>query len=62
MEKVENGVFVSVHYKGTLPDGKVFDTSEGRNPLEVQMGAGKLTGMSTKSSHILFPSRMFHLK
>lgn len=42
MEKVESGVFVSVHYKGTLQDGKVFDTSEGRNPLEVQMGAGQL--------------------
>lgn len=46
MEKVENGVFVSVHYKGTLQNGEVFDTSEGRNPLEVQMGAGQLiTGL-----------------
>ncbi|MGD2186772.1 MAG: peptidylprolyl isomerase [Desulfobacterales bacterium] len=42
MEKIENGVFVSLHYKGTLQDGKIFDTSEGRNPLEVQMGAGQL--------------------
>jgi peptidylprolyl isomerase len=42
MEKVENGVFVSVHYKGTLQDGEVFDTSKGRDPLEVQMGAGQL--------------------
>jgi len=42
MQKVENGLFVSVHYKGTLQDGKVFDSSEGRSPLEVQMGAGHL--------------------
>ena len=42
MQKVENGQFVSVHYKGTLQNGEVFDTSEGRHPLEVQMGAGQI--------------------
>jgi peptidylprolyl isomerase len=42
MEKVSSGMFVSVDYKGTLQDGQVFDTSEGRQPLEVQMGAGQL--------------------
>ena len=42
MEKVSNGLFVSVDYKGTLQDGQVFDTSEGRQPLEVQMGQGQL--------------------
>ena len=42
MEKVENGLFVSVDYKGTLQNGEVFDTSQGRQPLEVQMGAGQL--------------------
>lgn len=42
MEKVENGLFVSVEYKGTLANGEVFDSSEGRQPLEVQMGAGQL--------------------
>jgi peptidylprolyl isomerase len=42
MEKVENGHFVSVHYKGTLQSGEVFDTSEGRHPLEVEMGAGQI--------------------
>jgi FKBP-type peptidyl-prolyl cis-trans isomerase len=25
--KVENGIFVSVDYKGTLEDGQVFDSS-----------------------------------
>lgn len=42
MEKVENGIFVSVDYKGTLQNGEVFDTSSGRQPLEVQIGAGKM--------------------
>ena len=42
VEKVENGMFVSVDYKGSLQNGEVFDTSEGRHPLEVQMGAGQV--------------------
>jgi peptidylprolyl isomerase len=42
MEKVADGLFVSVAYKGTLQNGEIFDTSEGRQPLEVQMGAGQL--------------------
>jgi len=42
MEKVESGLFVSVEYTGTLDNGEVFDSSKGRQPLEVQMGAGNL--------------------
>lgn len=42
MQKVENGMFVSVTYTGTLEDGEVFDTSEGRRPLEFRTGAGQL--------------------
>jgi len=42
MDTVSNGLYVSVDYKGTLPNGQVFDSSEGRAPLEVQMGAGQL--------------------
>jgi len=42
MEKFENSIFVSVVYKGTLQNGEVFDTSSGRQPLEVQIGAGKV--------------------
>lgn len=42
MEKVETGQFVRVHYKGTLQNGEVFDTSEGRHPLEVQIGEGQI--------------------
>lgn len=42
MEKVESGVFVSVDYTGTLENGDVFDTSNGRQPLEVQVGSGSV--------------------
>lgn len=42
MNTVETGNFVSVHYKGTLKNGEVFDTSEGRHPMEVQMGAEQI--------------------
>lgn len=42
MQKVETGVFVSIDYTGTLDDGEVFDSSEGRQPLEVQMGGGNV--------------------
>jgi peptidylprolyl isomerase len=40
MRKVKNGDFVQLHYTGTLEDGTVFDSSEGRNPLEFQVGGG----------------------
>jgi peptidylprolyl isomerase len=42
MEQVQNGVFVSVEYTGTLANGEVFDTSKDRQPLEVHMGAGRM--------------------
>ena len=42
MDKVDNGLFVSVHYTGTLDDGQVFDSSRERQPLEVEVGAGRL--------------------
>ncbi len=42
MQKVENGKFVSVTYTGTLENGDVFDSSEGRLPLEFQTGSGQL--------------------
>jgi len=34
------GDLVRVHYQGTLADGTVFDSSEGREPLEFTLGKG----------------------
>jgi peptidylprolyl isomerase len=42
MKKVKNGLFVQVDYTGSLTNGEVFDTSNGRKPLEIQMGEGQL--------------------
>lgn len=42
MSTIENGNTVKVHYKGTLESGEVFDSSEGRDPLEFTMGSGQL--------------------
>ncbi len=38
-EKVaEAGTTVKVHYKGTLEDGEVFDSSEGKDPIQFEVG------------------------
>lgn len=42
LEIVQNGNYVSVDYTGKLANGEVFDSSEGREPLEVHMGAGEM--------------------
>lgn len=40
--KVKEGDKVRVHYTGTLEDGTVFDSSEGGEPLEFQVGSGQI--------------------
>jgi len=42
LSKVKQGDTVHVHYTGTLEDGTVFDSSDGRDPLEFTMGEGKV--------------------
>ena len=40
MQQVKNGDKVKVHYHGKLTDGTTFDSSEGRDPLEFEVGSG----------------------
>lgn len=42
MTEVKSGDTVSIHYTGTLNDGTVFDSSEGRDPLEFTVGSGQI--------------------
>ena len=36
------GDIVSVHYTGTLDDGTVFDSSEGKDALKFEVGSGEM--------------------
>ena len=40
MQQVKKGDTVKVHYHGKLTDGSTFDSSEGREPLEFEVGGG----------------------
>ena len=42
MAKAKSSDTVKVHYTGSLEDGKVFDSSENRDPLQFTIGEGKL--------------------
>ena len=42
MEKIQNGQYAQVHYTGKLSDGTIFDSSEGRQPLEFKVGSGQV--------------------
>lgn len=42
MQQVKNGDTVKVHYHGKLNDGTTFDSSEGREPLEFEVGSGSV--------------------
>ena len=41
-EQAKTGDTVRIHYTGTLNDGSVFDSSEGRDPLEFTLGEGQV--------------------
>ena len=40
MQQAKQGDTVKVHYNGRLTDGTEFDSSEGRQPLEFEVGSG----------------------
>ena len=40
MQQVKKGDTVKVHYHGKLTNGSTFDSSEGREPLEFEVGGG----------------------
>jgi peptidylprolyl isomerase len=42
MTLVKEGDTVTLHYKGWLDDGTVFDSSEGREPLSFKVGDGQV--------------------
>jgi peptidylprolyl isomerase len=42
MTEIKSGDTVRIHYTGTLQDGSVFDSSEGRDPLEFTVGSGQI--------------------
>lgn len=42
MAEVKAGDTVHLHYTGTLLDGTTFDSSEGRAPLQFEVGSGQI--------------------
>lgn len=42
MAEAKNGDTVHIHYTGKLDDGEVFDSSQGRDPLAFELGAGQV--------------------
>lgn len=54
MQQAKKGDTVKIHYHGRLTDGTTFDSSEGREPLQFELGSGMVipgfdngvTGMS----------------
>lgn len=42
MAQVKTGDTVRIHYTGTLEGGETFDSSQGRDPLEFEVGSGQI--------------------
>lgn len=41
-QKVKKGDTIMLHYTGWFKDGEVFDSSQERNPIPVNVGAGEI--------------------
>jgi FKBP-type peptidyl-prolyl cis-trans isomerase 2 len=42
MQQAQHGDKVKVHYHGKLRSGETFDSSQGRDPLEFELGSGQV--------------------
>lgn len=42
MQVAKKGDMVKVHYTGRLDDGTIFDSSQGSDPLEFELGGGQI--------------------
>ena len=42
MNQVKENNTVKVHYTGKLTDGHIFDSSEGKEPIEITLGKGQI--------------------
>lgn len=42
MSQAKSGDTVKIHYTGALDDGTEFDSSKGKDPLEVTLGSGQV--------------------
>lgn len=51
MSQVKENDTVKLNYTGKLADGQVFDTSVGKQPLEIKLGEGKLIPGFEKALH-----------
>ena len=51
MTQAKSGDTIRIHYKGTLQSGEVFDSSEGRDPLEFTLGSGMIISGLDQAIH-----------
>ncbi len=51
MTQAKSGDAIRFHYKGTLQSGEVFDSSEGRDPLEFTLGSGMIISGLDQAIH-----------
>ena len=51
MTQAKSGDTIRIHYKGTLQLGEVFDSSEGRDPLEFALGSGMIIAGLDQAIH-----------